>query len=81
MVNPFLDTPARHPVTTSAEVPIASVDPIGAPQAERVTVDEVHHNTVHEIPIEGFPRTETHEELPPLNTHDQPCRGRKIYPL
>lgn len=33
---------------------------------------EIHHNTIHELPAEGFPRAETSRGLPHLPTQDQP---------
>jgi hypothetical protein len=72
MVNPFLDTPVRHTVINPPTVSIADVDPVTAPHTERVTDDEFHHNTIHELPAEGFPRAETSRDLPHLPTQDQP---------
>jgi hypothetical protein len=72
MVNPFLDTPVRQRVMNPPAVSIADADPVTASNAERITDDEIHHNTIHELPAEGFPRTETSGELPHLPTQDRP---------
>ena len=72
MVNPFFDTPVRQTVINPPTVSITDVDPVTAPHTERVTDDEIHHNTIHELPAEGFPRAETSRDLPHLPTQDQP---------